>query len=79
MRTQLILLKICRPYLANFLTNQMLPDKTSFEGYKFVYASIIVCMSISHYIFKKFYAYGAQYRSYNFEDFEIIFFVSRKA
>ena len=54
--------------------NLMLPNRVSIEGYKFVYAPMLVCLSISSYIFEKFYAYGAQYKSYYYEDFEIIFF-----
>ena len=36
----------------------MLPNKVSIEGYKFVYAPMLVCLSISRYIFENFDAYG---------------------
>ena len=37
----------------------MKPYRVSFKGYKFVYALLIVCMSIPRYIIKNLYAYNA--------------------
>ena len=38
----------------------MLPNRVSIEDYKFVYAPILFCLSISRYIFENFDAYGEQ-------------------
>ena len=59
---------------ANFLTNRMLSNVASFEGYKFIYALLIAWMSILCNNFKNFSASITRPSSYHVEDFEIIFF-----
>ena len=39
----------------------MISYRVSFEGYKFVYAPLIVCMKVPRYVFKNFDAYGTEY------------------
>ena len=70
--------KIWYYYLANFLTNWMLRNITSFEGYKFIYALLIAWMSILcnnlKFTNKNFSASITRPSSYHIKDFEIIFF-----
>ena len=66
--------KIFHHYLANFLTNRMLSNITSFEGYEFIYTPIITWLTTLWNNFQQFNAYSTRLSSYYIKDFKIIFF-----